>query len=523
MYRERNRVMRARARGEYHARPDIAALAAVLREFRLTAVALGGLLIKLGQFLSARADLLPPEALDELAQLQDEVPAEPFVDIKRVLESELGAPLGAHFSYVDPVPAGSASLGQVHRAKLKDGRDVAIKVQRPGIREIVHTDLSTLRVVLEVVRRLAPAADQVMDIRGLYREFSRTVYEELDYQREGRNAERFAQVFAADPSIVVPGVIWEYSSPRVLTLEWMDGIKITCVAELDAAGVDREALARHLVGAYIHQVLEVGYFHADPHPGNIFVQPREEGMRLVFLDFGMMGGITSRMKDALGRCFLGIVEQDSALVVRGLEALGFLGEGANHEALAQAIGLVLARFSNLSFGQLRELDPADIMTDVEALLYDQPFRLPAQFAFLGRALAMLVGVATTLSPEFNFLDVASPYARRFMGRGGLDTILRLLGVDSPRQLGRDLVREGLAVARSLSTIPQTLERVLERAERGDLHVIIESPSLDPQLRARLSGHIATNVLRRPVPVWVPLSLAGALAVTLMMWRRDGNA
>lgn len=523
MYRERNRVVRARARGQLDARPDIEALRNVLREFRKTAIALGGLLIKLGQFLSARADLLPAEALAELAQLQDEVPAEAFSDIQRVIERELGAPLSAIFEYVEREPSGSASLGQVHRARLLDGREVAVKVQRPDIGLLVRTDLSTLRFVLAVVRRIAPTADEMIDMRALYREFSRTVYEELDYQREGRSAERFARLFTDDQTIGVPRIMWSYSTRRVLTLEWVNGVKITHLAQLDAAGVDRIALAKKLVGAYFKQVLEVGFFHADPHPGNIFVEPLDDGVRLNFVDFGMMGSITPRMREGVRDCFLGVVEQDSPLVVRGLATLGFIGEHARLEAIEQAVAMMLAQFSNISLGELREVDPAEVMSDIEALLYDQPFRLPAQFAFLGRALSMLVGLATTLSPEFNFMDVATPYANQFMRRDGLNGVLRLLGVNSTQQLGRELVREGVSMARVLSTLPTTLERVLERAERGDLRLIIESPTLlDPRTRVRIGHRVATNVLNRPVPVWVPLGLASVFVVTMVVRRHDAH-
>src|SRR5262249_4699381 len=311
-YRERSRVVRARARGEYNPRPDVQALSEALSEFRKTAVALGGLLIKLGQFLSARADLLPPEALAELATLQDEVPAEPFEDIRAMLEGELCAPLGDLFASVDPVPVGSASFGQVHRARLRDGRVVAIKVQRPGIADIVRTDLRTLYFVFGLVRRFFPSADALLDLRALYREFSRMVYEELDYKHEGRNAERFAKSVADEPDIVVPAILWEHSTRRVLTLEWVRGIKITQIQELDAAGVSRDALVHRLIQLYVKQVLEVGFFHADPHPGNIFVQPRAGGYRLAFVDFGMMGTVTPHMKAGLRMCFMGIIQQDAA-------------------------------------------------------------------------------------------------------------------------------------------------------------------------------------------------------------------
>ena len=517
MYWERSRVIRARARGDVDAQPDIKALVKVLRDFRVTAIALGGLLIKLGQFLSSRADLLPAEALAELVQLQDEVPAERFEDIRRVIERELKSPIGDLFAAISPVPAGSASLGQVHKAILTDGRVVAVKVQRPDIRTIVRTDLRTLRFVLGVIRRIAPGAARTMDLQGLYREFSRMVFSELDYIREGRNAERFAHNFADDPIISMPGVIWTYTTHRVLTLEWVSGIKITSLTELDAAGVDKAAVARKLVSAYFKQVLELGVFHADPHPGNIFVQPNGQGFRLMFVDFGMMGKMTTRMRKYLRDCFVGIVQQDAVAIVRALDGLGFVGDRANHEVLEQALGLMLVQYSSLSLGQLREVDPREMLDDVESLLYNQPFHLPSEFAFLGRAVAMLVGLATHLSPEFNFLEVATPYARTFMFGSGLGAALRLVGVESVDQLGRDLLREGISIAKSVTAIPHSLERVLTHAERGDLRLIIESPTFDPQLRRR-SRFAPTSALRRPVPAWIPLGIAGAYLMAIVLRR-----
>jgi predicted unusual protein kinase regulating ubiquinone biosynthesis (AarF/ABC1/UbiB family) len=523
MHRERNRVMRARARGEYDVRPDVDALRAVLRDFRWTAVALGGLLIKLGQFLSARADLLPPEALSELAQLQDEVPAERFEDIRRVIEHELEAPLEQIFASFDRTPRGSASLGQVHKARLMDGRTVAIKVQRPGIHVLVRRDLSTLRFVLEVVRRLMPGAAYMMDLRGLLREFSRMVYAELDYLREGHNAERFARLFTAEPDIVAPKVIWEHTTRRVLTLEWVTGVKINNLEGLDAAGINRDALAKRLVGAYFRQVLEFGFFHADPHPGNIFVHQTAGGIRLVFVDFGMTGSITPRMRARIRDCFIGIVRQHPSAVVANLDALGFLGENANRELIDQAIGVVLAQFSSMSFGELRDVDPGEMLDEVETLLYNQPLRLPSEFAFLGRMMAMLVGLATVLSPTFNFLDVATPYARQFLYGSGIEGALRMLGVDSGDQLVRDVVREGVSLVRTISALPHNIERVLERAERGDLRLIIESPHFDPELRLRRGTRVATSVLNRPVPAWVPAGIAGVLALVLLVRRRHNGA
>jgi predicted unusual protein kinase regulating ubiquinone biosynthesis (AarF/ABC1/UbiB family) len=522
--RERRRVVRARARGQ-NAYPNIDVLRRALRTFRITAIEMGGLLIKLGQFLSARADFLPTEALAELTQLQDEVPAERFADIKRIIERELGAPVSTLFSDIESDPAGSASLGQVHRARLKDGRLIALKVQRPNIDRIVRADLRAIRFVLELVRRLAPSMDRVMDFRALFREFNRTVYEELNYEREGHNAERFAQIIADEPGIGAPGIIWEYSTRRVLALEWVDGIKVNDTAALDAAGVDRTAVAQRITGTYIRQILQFGFFHADPHPGNLYIQPSVNGngadFRLVFLDFGMMGSVSMRMKQALRDLFLGIATQNAHQVVGGMDALGFLGDGADHNQIEQAVGLMLGQFSAVPLGRLREMDPEIMLHEVESLLYDQPLRLPAQLAFFGRAMAMLVGVATTLSPSFNMLDAMLPYAQEFLSESALDAIPRLLGARSWGDLGRTLARDGAAVARSVAALPQLAERVLERMERGELRMIIESPHLNPDLKRRGVPR-ASAALSRPVPAWVPLGLAGVAAMAIVLWRREAS-
>lgn len=523
IYRERNRVVKAQEQGDRDARPDMDALERVLSAFKTTAVELGGLLIKLGQFLSARADLLPPDALADLGTLQDEVPPEPFDDIRAVIETELGAPLEEVFASIDSVPAGSASLGQVHRARLADGRLVAVKVQRPGAREAVRNDLRTLRFVLGLIRRISPGADALLDMRGLYREFSRMVYEELDYEHEACNIERFAEVLRGEADVVVPEVVRARSTHRVLTLEWIHGIKLTNLELLDAAGVDRDALVRRLASLYFKQVIEAGFFHADPHPGNIFVIPGEKGVRIAFIDFGMVGIITPRVKAGLRTCFTGIVQRDAATIVRGLGVLGFLGEHTHRTALEHAIDDLMSRYGSMPLTQMRELNPADIIADLGAAVYDQPVRLPAQLAFLGRAASMLVGLCAMLSPEFNLTSVAGPFAEQFMHGGRLAGVLTLFGVDSLDALGRDLVREGVSMFRSISSLPKSLERVLEHAERGELRLVIQSATLAPAIKTRGGRRVAGGTLRRPVPLWVPLGMLGAFAATWMMRRRSGHA
>jgi predicted unusual protein kinase regulating ubiquinone biosynthesis (AarF/ABC1/UbiB family) len=409
----------------------------------------------------------------------------------------------------------------VHLARLRDGRVVALKIQRPGIARIIQTDLRTLRFVLDVVRRLAPGANQFIDLRQLYQEFSRTVNEELDYQREGRNAERFARIFADDPMIGVPGILWEYSTRRVLVLEWMDGIKITRFAELDAAGVDRDALAKRLAGAYIRQVLEAGFFHADPHPGNLLVQPGPgSSARLVFVDFGMMGIITPKMRTGLRDMFLGAIQRDAHTVVRGADALGFLADSADREAIERIASKMLDRFATMPAGDLREMDPREVMDDVEAVFYDNPLRIPAQFAFFGRAASMLMGLTVQLSPSFNFAEVATPYAQKFLGGNGVGALFKLLGVENPRELPMDILRETTALARTLGDIPRRLDRVLQSAERGELRIVITNPALDPEGAWHPRRGSPLELLTRPVPAWAPLAAVGAgLAVWLVARRQ----
>ncbi len=522
IYRERHRVVRAQEQGDRDARPDMDALGHMLSDFKAAAVELGGLLIKLGQFLSARADLLPPEALAELGTLQDEVPPEPFDDIRAVIEAELGNSLEHIFASIDPMPSGSASLGQVHRATLADGRVVAVKVQRPGAKEAVRNDLRTLHFVLGLMRQISPGADALLDIRGLYREFSRMVYEELDYEHEAHNIERFAEALREESDVVVPEVIRTHSTHRVLTLQWIHGIKLSNVERLDAAGVDRVALVRRLASLYFKQVIEVGFFHADPHPGNIFVLPAEHGVRIAFIDFGMVGVITPRVKAGLRTCFTGVVQRDSATIVRGLDAIGFLGEHANHEAMERAIDDLMGRYGSMPLAQMRELNPTDIIADLGAAVYDQPVRLPAQLAFLGRAASMLAGLCAMLSPEFNLTSVAGPFAEQFMHGGALTGVLALLGVDSLEALGRDLLRESVSVFRSISSLPKSLERVLEHAERGELRLVIESATLTPAIKTHAGRRLAVGMLRRPVPAWVPVGMLGAFVATWMLRRRSGS-
>ncbi len=421
-------------------------------------------MIKLGQFLSSRADLLPEKALAVLASLQDEVPAEPFSHVVSVIETELGKPVEHMFSTLERQATAAASLGQVHKGVLAStGEEVAVKVQRQNIDQLVRMDLSSLKFVILVITRFLDTGNFI-DLKGVYREFERTVYEEIDYITEAANCQRFHEMFKHDPTIYIPRVYEEYSSRRLLVLEWIDGIKINDYARLQAQGIDRLEIANRTVQSYFHQFFEEGFFHADPHPGNIFVKPGTPGTGpiIAFVDFGMVGTITSSVKQAMKDLFLSFVTRDSETMVQALSQLGFIGKGANLAALESGLRALLEQFYGMTLGEVRELDYPEVAEEIGNLLYGQPFQIPAQYAFLGRAVSTLVGVSTGLAPDFDFIDCATPYARKFLG----------LNLESLRLTTQQLLNQMLQAVTTLLRLPRSMERILTKLEAGQLEIRI---------------------------------------------------
>lgn len=544
IYRERRRVIRARERGNYDVHPNIDVLIQVLVAFRVTAIKLGVLMIKLGQFLSSRADLLPEQALAALSSLQDEVPPEPFSHVVSVLETELGKPIEQVFSVLERKCTAAASLGQVHKAILAStGEEVAVKVQRPNIDQLVSMDLSTLKFVIWVINRFVDTSEFI-DLMAVYREFKRTVYEEIDYITETANAKRFYEMFKDDPNIYIPRVYEEYTTRRVLVLEWIDGIKVNDYTAIEAAGVSRLEVAKRTVKAYFYQFFNEGFFHADPHPGNIFVLPEgkaekkvtvSEGPVIAFVDFGMVGSLTKSMKKSLKELFLSFVSRDSRALVKALSKLGFIGEGANMAAMERGISLMMEHYYGMTLGEAREMEIPEVAQDVENLLYGQPFQVPAQFAFTGRAIGVLVGVATGLSPDFNFVEVATPYARKFLG----------LDAEGAGQTLQDIFNQVLETGRVLLTLPRSLEQVITKLETGQIEVKLSDNGRHGRSRRRgrgrgdrnneregglsgfswvllfgaeMVGGVVLSVVHQPIPSWFCLGLAGVTALGLLVRR-----
>lgn len=442
-------------------------------DFRALAIQLGGVMIKVGQFLSARLDVLPREVTDELAGLQDEVKPEVFGKIRAVAEGELGAPLEEIFDCFDEQPVASASIGQVHRACLRGGekelnavRDVVVKVQRPDIPQIVDVDLAALRVVGGWMNRFNFIRKHV-DAPALILEFSRSLYEEIDYLHEGQNAERFAENFKQFPGVYVPRVHWPTTTKRVLTLENVQAIKITDYAAIEAAGIDRREVAQRLFGTYMKQIYDDRFFHADPHPGNLFVNPlpRREGQDkvewlLVFVDFGMTGQVTPGQMNGLRELLIALGTRNPARIVKAYQMLGVLLPGADLEMLERAGARVFDRFWGMTAPEMVNLSQEELFSflhEFENLIYEMPFQVPQNIVLLVRCLSILSGMCTGLDVDFNAWSSIGPFAQKLVAEEGgsrWKTWLAELGV----------------FAQALFSLPPKMDRLVTRMEQGNLEV-----------------------------------------------------
>ncbi len=402
----------------------------IAQRFRLLAIRMGGVLIKMGQFLSARLDVMPREVTEELAGLQDEVLPAPFEPIKTLIEAEFGLPMKQVFAEFDTQPFASASIGQVYVARLrqKDAGEVQIpevvvKVQRPRIEEIVKIDLSALEIVGYWLQKYKPISRHA-NLPRLIDEFSATLYEEIDYIHEGKNAEVFAENFKDLPNIRVPKVIWSHTTKRVLTLENVMGIKITDYEAIEKAGIDRSAVAKQLFNAYLKQIFEDRFFHADPHPGNLFVQPAADGddpenWKITFVDFGMADTLAENTYNGLKEVVLAIGTQDAARLIKAYEMLDILLPGTNLDLLERASQRVFDRFWGKSTSQLMSMhasEARDFMKEFEDLLYEMPFQAPDNIILLGRCVSILSGICTGLDPDFNIFENIVPYTGKLSGQ-----------------------------------------------------------------------------------------------------------
>jgi ubiquinone biosynthesis protein len=448
------------------------------QRLRMALEELGPTFVKLGQVLSTRPDLLPPAYIAELARLQDTVPPEPWEPVRAQLEAELGAPVEEVFATLDPEPIAAASLAQVHAATLPDGAEVVVKVQRPDIEATINVDLDILADVARLLQTRTPLGE-LYDLPGIVEEFAATLRAELDFYREGHNADRFRANFADEPYLYIPKVYWEYTTRRVLVMERIRGIKIDDIAALDAAGYDRYRIGLHAARMVIKEVLEDGFFHADPHPGNFFVMPGEV---IGAMDFGMVGYLSRRTRTDLVRLYVAAIQLDEEAVVDQLVRMGVVGGAVDRMGLQHDIGRLLRKYAGLP---LKAIRARDMVEEAMPIAFRHHLRLPSELWLLGKTLAMMEGVGLKLVPDFDMFAVSRPYVQRFMRE-----------MASPRAWMPSLIRGMGDWAQLLDMLPRTGMQLLTRAERGELEVSLRHQELGRALvyLDRLANRLALSIL-----------------------------
>lgn len=491
------------------------------RRFRVLALDMGGVMIKLGQFLSARVDVLPVEITEELKGLQDEVPPESSWRILSVLHQELGD-YRTCFAAFEETPLAAASLGQAHRAWLwpKAGQSglgdaVVVKVQRPQIEKIVQTDLSALRVVARWINRYRPIRKRA-DVPALMEEFAKTLWDELDYDLEADNAERFAVMYADSAEVYIPAVYRQYSTKRVITLENVEAIKITDLESMRQVDINTAEVAERLLDTYFHQIFYEGFFHADPHPGNLFVMPRLDlpwpppssngdappaGGRpfwLIFVDFGMVGRVPEMMKIQLRKALIAVMQQDSQALTEAYADLGFFLAGADLVRIAEAQEAVLKRIWGRSWLDLAQPDPKEVeefSQEFKDLLFEFPFQVPQDFIYLGRALGIVAGLVSQLDEEINPWYYFEKYGQELLS----DEQVNVLSWETAWQ-----------VIRPFFSTPAQIQRLLDLAESGRLRVQSDRETLRyyEKIERRI-GQIG----------WSIIGAAGILSATLLYLNR----
>ncbi|XP_066383740.1 protein ACTIVITY OF BC1 COMPLEX KINASE 8, chloroplastic-like [Miscanthus floridulus] len=454
---------------------------------------LGPTFIKIGQQFSTRVDILPQEYVDQLSELQDQVPPFPSETAVKIVEEELGASVNEIFDRFDFEPIAAASLGQVHRARL-NGQEVVIKVQRPGLKELFDIDLKNLRVIAEYLQKVDPKSDGAKrDWVAIYDECASVLYQEIDYTKEAFNAEKFAENFKKLEYVKVPEIYWEYTTPQVLTMEYVPGIKINRIKQLDKLGVDRKRLGRYAVESYLEQILSHGFFHADPHPGNIAADDVNGG-RLIFYDFGMMGSISQNIRGGLLEVFYGVYEKDPDKVLKAMVQMGVLVPTGDMTAVRRTAQFFLNSFEERLAAQRKEREMATaelgfkkqltkeekfekrkqrlaaIGEDLLAIAADQPFRFPATFTFVVRAFSVLDGIGKGLDPRFDITEIAKPYAKELLrfNEAGVEVVVK----DAKKRWERQS-RAFYNLFRQPDRV-EKLAQIIERLEQGELKLRVRT-------------------------------------------------
>jgi len=464
---------------------------------RLALEELGATFIKLGQFLSTRADLLPPEYQTELVKLQDSAPPFDSKTAKETIEAELGRPVSALFASFDLEPLAAASIGQAHAATLRDGREVVVKVRRPGVVEQVEEDLEILQNLASAMSRHWEFA-ALYDVEGLAQEFARTLRSELNYLQEARNAENFAGNFAGDPNVHIPRVFREMTTSRALTLERVRGVKVSDLDSLEANGIDRRDLAERGTEIILKMIFEDGFFHADLHPGNFFIEP--DG-RFGLIDFGMVGSVDEKLQERLAGLLLALAAADYDQLVDALLEMGVAASRIDRDRLRRDLENMISPYYGRPLGEIA-LTP--LLNDALAVVRRHRMRLPSNLALLLKTIIITEGLGARLDPDFCLLSVIEPYANRL-----------LLNLYSPARWLRKLERAGLDMAWLGAEAPQQLRRLIRAIERNGFEFGMRPESFEPLIKRleRIANRIVLGILAA--------AFIAGLAALLSVYRPPG--
>ncbi len=430
------------------------------RRLRLSMEELGGTFVKLGQVLSVRPDLLPKEYCEEFSKLQDNLRPIPFDQVKTVVESELKKPLKDVFEVFSEVPVASASVGQVHKARLKSGATVAVKVQRPNIAEIFEADIDLLYHLAALLENHIPDVRQFHPT-ALVEEFERYTKNELDYLIEARHVDSFHQYYKNSSSIVIPKVFWEATSKRVLTMDFIDGEKISEVKNFNKWLSSRDLVLKNITSALTLQVVDFGMFHADPHPGNILLVGKN---KIAFLDFGIVGVIPESLQEKIGSLFIAVVNGDREGFANALIALGFVGQEIDEEMFRQDLSTHLGKYRLLKIEQFKT---SDFLYDVLALVRAYDMKLPLSFVLLIKAIITTEGLGKMLDPNYNFIVASRPLVNQLIHRRA-----------SPTNVLKRLSKRFRKTSETMIDLPEEAKKTLTQLRSGHLKVSIEDPKLD---------------------------------------------
>jgi len=474
-------IMGHAAKDEAYTKPE---------HLRMALEELGTTFIKLGQIMSTRVDLLPPEYLAELSKLQASVQPISSDIIQEELATELGAPVEELFAEFEDSPLAAASIGQVHRAKLPTGERVVVKIQRPGVQDLVNTDLDILHHLAGLAARRTKFGE-LFDLQGLLDEFAITLRNELNYIQEARNGQRFKENFQNYPKVYVPEVFWNYTTKRVITLEEVGGIKIDQVEELTARGIDRHELAVHSAQVVLKMVFEDGLFHADPHPGNFFVGA--DGT-INLIDFGMVGTLDEDTKEEMVRLFLSVIRKDQEGLMDSLLAMGVAQKRVDRDLLKKDVHSFLNRYYGLPLG---EIHLGHVTSEVLNLAFRHKLRLPANLSVLAKTILMSEGLGRRLDPDFNFMEIVAPFGQRLIKEQY-----------SPGRIWRRISGSAFDLGKLLSVLPNHLLQLFRQAQQGSLVMGLEMRGMDQAL-----GQMHKMVNRLSISM---LTTAFILGMSLMM-------